>query len=149
VYLRLRKRPRVAFINVTQKLLEILWCTWELLSFAVLCMFRRASLVNPQAQPFNQGFLWYRLVDKLVRRSLIFLLAQRYFKDLHSLRESVSNYDIRRSQLGNPADGAMLLQFINYYWGADAPQRPGHVRVKCSNHGCQNMVTRLWLPYFP
>ena len=73
-------------------------------------MFRRASLVNPQAQPFNQGFLWYRLVDKLVRRSLIFLLAQRYFQDLHSLRESVANYDIRRSQLGNPADGAMLLK---------------------------------------
>ena len=122
IYLRLRKKPRVLFINTSQKLLEIVYVSWKLGTFSLMSIARR-SVINANVP--TELFLWYRLCDGLLRMTLLFLLAQRYFRDLLTLRDIVSNYDVRKSELGQPNDRPMLLQFINFYWGGDQDRRRG------------------------
>ena len=120
VYLRLREKPRVIFINTSQKMVEIFSVTARLLLFLFVLIYSRVSMslsVNDKTHMDDEWFMLFQLGAHIAIASVQFFLGQRWFKDMISLRETIADYDIRDAQLANPPDRLMLLQLINHYWG--------------------------------
>lgn len=57
--------------------------------------------------------LWFNFCNEMLIFTIIFLLCQKYFRDLFSLRDVVENYDVRRAELGMEVDRPILLDFID------------------------------------
>ena len=129
VYLKLRKRPAVHFINTAQKTLEITIVSWKLIFFAVSCFVHRNVGMSIGCGtgkcPENPFWLWYQLIDDLLLKSVVFILGQRWFLDMISMREVIQTYDVRLAELSDPADRRVLLQFVNHYWGSKGKTSDG------------------------
>ena len=120
MYLKLRENPNVVFINTSQKMFEIFSVTARLLVFLIVLIYNRISMSRSEASSGSDDwFMWFRFISNVVIACVQFFLGQRWFKDMISLRETISTYDVRDAQLGQQSDRLLLLQVINHYWGED------------------------------
>ena len=126
VYIRLRELPKVVFINASQRLLEIVLITIKLAEFVLICFAQRFASESSQPDKFGRAqnspgvwFTYYRYISNVFVKSFAFLLCQRHFRELITLRETIRTFDVRQTQLAQASDKPFLLQFINHFYGPD------------------------------
>ena len=125
VYLQLRKKPRVLFLNTSQKSLELITVSARLLAAMLVIVVNRQTMKDNGNKPAKEFFLWFRLVYDVSMSCVQFFLGQRWFKDMITLRETMATYDVRDAELTDPADRMLLLRLINHYWGETETHEQG------------------------
>ena len=139
-YLRLREKPKVTFISISQRSLEVIvaviWSIWT----GVASGFGEYIKMDGFAFPFDtstgeaadingwnerqngtiSGGNWANIVFFFVIwlgsvgiACVGFILGQKHFRNLAKMRAILETYDVRQAKCCKEADRATLLRFIN------------------------------------
>ena len=128
VYLKLREKPKVTFVSVSQKSVEVITIVLVNISYILMgwVMYTQVNSSVKSNGSLNGedgfgGFLPpYYFFQLVVVNSIIFILGQQHQRSLSAFRTAVNTFDVRHCTLGTDTDRATLLSCIQNLWSVRA-----------------------------
>ena len=120
VYLKLRVKPKVTFVSVSQNSVEVITIvlvniSYVLMGWVMYTQVNSSVKANGSLDPEDGfgGFLPpYYFFQLVVVNSIIFVLGQQHQRSLSALTEAVDTFDVRQCQLGAEQDRSNLVRYI-------------------------------------
>lgn len=137
VYLKLCPNPKVTFVSVSQRSVEVITIVLNNISYALIGWVMYVQVNQSvrdsgtlDAEDGFGGFLPpYHFCQLVVVRSMIFILGQQHFRSLDKLRKTVATFDVRKCSLGVEEDRSFLVGFITDVFGPSVAASANAVRV--------------------
>ena len=150
VYLKIRKNPKVVFISIEKRIIEM--TTLVVLTLLQLGIDVTTDVANSRVkdnQPWDtrtayEVTAWVTFCVYFAVTTMMYVFGDVYYRSLHDLRTTFATFDVTKAELGNERDRVHLLKVVDELFeqrvnGADAPFATG---LEVFNRELQTRVRR-------